>query len=232
MIYIEEVLHPRVEKYCLDLLRKGYYQHASLEAMKQVEIALRDLALAPPGLVGIKLVKWFFGGKGPVIIQDRLGENSREAAQKLLESSFKYYRNYAAHDGTEIDRITAIRILVLASELLDLVSASPRSLNNEGGVEGLVRTDMFNSASHLVDALRFYDDSVWGEAMDDYFEKLADRDLGQEHLKLFLELDLVNLETRAMENDEICTFFTLTPAGQQALAKAEQLAEALPEKKP
>ena len=46
-----EVFHSRVIETCLPLYKDGYYQHAALESMKQVEMALREKGYCPTGTV-------------------------------------------------------------------------------------------------------------------------------------------------------------------------------------
>ena len=41
-IDFEELLHPRIEAKCLQLFMDKHFKHAALEAMTQVEIALKE----------------------------------------------------------------------------------------------------------------------------------------------------------------------------------------------
>jgi hypothetical protein len=152
---LEELLHLRVIDACLKLLEDEHFTHAALEAMKQVEIALREKGLAPQDRFGDRLVKWVLGAGDHITLSVPLGEDLQDQARLLFRGAFAYYRNYAAHDGAKIDRKICIRVLILSSELLDLLDASRRSFETIGGVKGLVNTDIFQDSQHLKSLLEF-----------------------------------------------------------------------------
>jgi hypothetical protein len=41
-VEFEALLHPRVLRHCESLVNSGHYKHAALEAMTQVELALKE----------------------------------------------------------------------------------------------------------------------------------------------------------------------------------------------
>ena len=82
------------------------------------------------GKFGKTLIDSLFtiGGKYKTVkLRVPLGDDLQEQAKSYFASVFAYYRNYLAHDGSRIDKNSALRILVLASELLDLIDASSLS---------------------------------------------------------------------------------------------------------
>ncbi len=152
----------------MPLYMDEHYQHAALESMKQVEMALREKALAPKNLVGVHLVKWVMGHGEHITLDVPLGDDFQEKANILFKGAFGYYRNYAAHDGAKIDKTVCLRIMVLASELLDLVAASNRSFEGIGGVSGILQAGIFKNAQEFKDFLVFLSGQQFIE--DDYSE--------------------------------------------------------------
>jgi uncharacterized protein (TIGR02391 family) len=156
-IETNDILHPRIIETCLPLYVNGHYQHAALESMKQVERALREKGLAPKDCFGDRLVNWVLGNGNHITLSVPFGEDLQEKALVLFKGAFGYYRNYAAHDGVKINKTICFRIMILASELLDLVGASEKSLEWIGGVDGLIKAGIFKSAQELIDFFHFLD---------------------------------------------------------------------------
>ncbi len=156
-IEANDFLHPRIIETCLPLFKDGHYQHVALESMKQVEMALRDKAIAPKELFGVHLVKWVMGNGEHITLAVSLGDDYQEKAQLLFKGAFGYYRNYAAHDGVKIDKVMSFRVMILASELLTLVAASNKSIEGIGGIDGLIKSGIFKSFQEFKDFLDFLD---------------------------------------------------------------------------
>jgi uncharacterized protein (TIGR02391 family) len=162
----EKILHPRVLRHCKQLFSDGHYQHASAESMKQVELALKEKS----GLkhkYGVRLTRSLFGkGEGIKLIVP-FGEELQKQAEALFSGSFSYYRNYAVHDGSKIDETICMRILIIASELLDLIGASDISFADTGGVAGLIDTGRFQSKTHLYELLKYLDGVILPDHVSD-----------------------------------------------------------------
>ena len=198
-IELEGLLHPRVVKHCMPLYRNEHYKHAALEAMIQVEKALKEKA-GDGGDVkgyGVRLATNLFGkGKG-MKLRVPLGDDLQPQAKILFEGAFAYYRNYAAHDGTKIDQDICLRIMVLASELLDLIGASSLSFADVGGIEGLVKAGAFKDEEELLSLLEFLD----GRCLPDedvvgFHEDLYKRGFRDSQLEAVIQLDLVQYRVK------------------------------------
>jgi len=158
-IEVEELLHPRVISHCNKLLHDAHYKHAALEAMIQVELALKEKS-GVNNLYGASLCTTLFGKGRGIKLRVPLGEDVQSQAEQLFKAAFGYYRNNAAHEGSKIDRRICIRIMVLASELLDLVGASSLSYADVGGVEGLVKAGLFRNAKAVGRLLSFVEGHI------------------------------------------------------------------------
>ena len=63
-IELEVLLHPRVSKHCEKLYTDEHYKHAALEAMTQVELALKEKS-GVGNKYGVNLITGILGeGKG------------------------------------------------------------------------------------------------------------------------------------------------------------------------
>jgi len=206
LVNLEDSLHPRIVEKALPLYWDSHFKHAAQEAMTQVEQALGERGLAPGKYFGRRLVQRVFKDGPHVTLSVPLGEDLQEEARLLFEGAFAYYRNYAIHDGTNIDEKQCIRIMVLASELLDLIGASKRSFEGAGGAQGLIEARVFKDADEFARFLRF----LWGLSCSDldesaYFDDVALSGFTEEQIELAFEIGLVTVasEDRPLPSHEI-----------------------------
>lgn len=155
-INFESLLYPRVLEHCKKLYIDEHYKHATLEAMTQGELALKEKSEVKDKF-GVNLVANLFGDGKSIKLRVPFGDEMQKQAETLFKGAFAYYRNYCAHDGKKIDGQTCLRVMVLASELLDLIGASKLSFADVGGIEGLVKTGIFFSKDDIVDILCILD---------------------------------------------------------------------------
>ena len=189
----EELLHKRIITSCRKLFTDREYKHASHEAMTQVEIALKEKS-GVKNKFGVNLCRSLFGGPKSKGIKLRVpfGNEMQEQAARFFEGAFSYYRNYAVHDGENIDKRICIRILIMASDLLDLIAASPRSFTEIGGVEGLIKEGIFTERKDLLSLLRFLDGYACpDDVFDGFLEDLAFKGFNDSQLQALFDTGLV-----------------------------------------
>ena len=221
---IQELLAPRITKNCVPQFRGGYFKGAAHEAMIQVELALKEKGRVEGTQFGVNLIKDLFGRSG-VTLRVPLGQELQADAEKFFIGVFKYYRNYAAHDGSKIDQRIALRILILASELLELIDASELTLADSGDVEGLVRVGGFENAGRLGELLALLDHyTMPAGTYDGLFEGLAMNGFKDEELTRAVELNLIEMHSGEGETSfdspsetEVMEWFELTKLGREAL---------------
>jgi len=171
---LDNLLAPRIAKNCLPLLKDGHFKHAAREAMVQVELALKQKGRVENMQFGTQLIGNLFAGKKCVKLCVPLGNELQMQAERFFNGVFTYYRNYAAHDGSRIDERIALRVLIIASELLELIHASELTLTDAGGLEGLVKIGRFGNSQRLVRLLKLLDNYHMPElTYDGLFEDLA-----------------------------------------------------------
>lgn len=223
---IEKLLAPRIVKNCVPLFEDDHYRHSAREAMVQVEMALKEKGKVEGIQFGIQLIGNLFAGKSGVKLRVPLGEDLQKQAEKYFKGVFSYYRNYVAHDGGQIDEKIALRILIVASELLEMIDASELTLTDAGGVYGLVRIGEFGSAERLAMLLNLLNNYHMPElTYDGLFEDLAKSGFGEPELEAVSDLNLVEMHSAEFETPidrfsggiEIIEWFQLTELGQNTL---------------
>lgn len=224
-----EILHARLRSSAYERHASGYFKDAAREAMTEVELVLKEKALAPRDLCGGRLVDYAFGKKGGVLLHVPFGPGMQNQARALFRATFQYYRNYAVHDGRKIDAPISARILALASELLELLDSSPRSLRIEGGPEGLVGHGHFESITDFARFLEFMDGQWFpNDTWDGLMEDLAHAGFSWDQITLLEELGLLSERTESGQQEvsaaqvsggmfEWHTFFELTESGKKTL---------------
>ena len=222
---VESLLHQRIATHCLPRYRAGYYKDAVAEAMTQVERAIKERA-GITELFGVRMVKTLFGAGTGIKLRVPFGEHMQEPAQRFLEGAFAYYRNYAHHEGDRIDGPTCLRVLVMASDLLDLVGATALSFADVGGIPGLVSTGVFSAPREVYELLRLLKDEVLpDEECGGFYDDLFTKGFVERHVQAVIEFGLVEyrVEQPVLDpNDDVDSLgiFELTPLGRSVLQQA------------
>lgn len=233
----EGLLHTRILRHCFALYQDGHYKNAALEAMTQVELALKE-KIQNAGIsekrYGVFLVKNLFGKDRPSIkLRVPFGDELQSAAEALFTGAFKYYRNYCAHDGSKVDQTTSFRIMILASELLDLIGATSVSFADVGGIDGIVKAGAFRDKKTLVDLLNLLDGyTMPDEEPDGFYDQFYGQGYSDSQLDAVLELELVQYHVAEyvppaeLADDpwlpETLGWYELTDLGRKALVEGEK----------
>lgn len=237
---LDAILHQRIINKCMSLYKDGHFSEAAYASMKQVELALKEKSGIGKNLFGTNLVQTLFGsgkvsGKGSgenIKLIVPLEDDLQKDALELFTGAFKYYRNYTAHEDSKINKVSCIRIMVLASELLDLIAASSISFTEIGGVEGLIKHGIFAEESQITDLLSFLSSQACPyECVDGLFEDLYKRGYTDHQFQLVFDLGLIEYKYKMMNYSfpgkpaELDTFgwFELTQLGHMVLNKNQNI---------
>ena len=194
--------------------------------MIQVEMALKEKGKVEDIQFGVQLIGSLFAGKKGVKLRIPLGDELQNQAQQYFKGVFSYYRNYVAHDGSRIDERIALRVLIIASELLEFIEASELTLTDRGGVDGLVRIGGFGSAEQLGMLLKFVDQYHMPElTYDGLFEDLAENGFSDSEFEAVFDLDLVQMHSsefqvpgdRHGDSAEVIEWIELTELGKKTV---------------
>ena len=223
---LEKILHRRIIDNCLKLFNDGFYKQAANEAMIEVELVLKEKS-GVKNKFGINLISQLFGKNNGIKLIVPLGKEMQEQAENWFKGAFSYYRNYLAHDGKNIDEISSTRIMVIASDLLDLIGASTKSFERIGGIEGLVRHKVFKNRNEIEQLLLFLNGySLPDHVCDGFYEDLAQRGYGSEEIEALIEVGLVEYKSEEYiphpsESDDFIPdeigYFELTPLGTKII---------------
>jgi uncharacterized protein (TIGR02391 family) len=222
---IKEYLNPKVEHHCLGLFENEHYPECAHTAMKQVELSLnKKLGIVGYEPIAKNIQEKFSKGKG-VRLKVPFGEDQQENAKVLFLGAFKYYRNHSAHQDANITKKTALRIMLIASELLDLLDVCYLNVEELGGIEEIKRVLNISSDERLEELLTFIDGQwIPDDACDGFFESLYSKGFGNDHYDTLFELNLIYYEFGPCENiddDPLCPteigFFGLTELGKEVL---------------
>lgn len=201
-IAIAELVHPRLQNEALRLFGNVHYKAAAHEAMTQVEMALKEVSGTPKETAAEVIKRLFKTGDGGIKLIVPFGEHLQPQAAELFRGAFTYYRNYTAHDGSNIDKEQALRIMILATELLRLINSSRKSFIGIGGGTGLVKLGAFKDLEAVHRLLKMLDGYCNPEDVyDGFFEDLAKGGYEWDHVEALLEFGLITIEPFDVEPD-------------------------------
>jgi len=224
-INLNDYLHQRIIDKCISLYKDEYFPQAAMEAMKQVELAFKEKVGIEDEkhLFGSRLYEKYLGLGKSIKLKVSLDDNLQKEALEVFKSVSSYYRNYLAHkEGNKVDKIICMRILIIASELLNLINASSISYTEIGGIEGLIRLGIFKNKSRLSNLLSFLSSQVFPhEIFDGMFEKLFREDYTTTQYEAVFNLGLVEYHSeiknhsfpRGPEDWDDLGWIELTPQG-------------------
>jgi len=230
-IDLNNLLHPRIIDKAISLYKKGFFPEAAFNAMKQVEIAFKEKVGIEDEkhLFGSRLYEKYLGSGKSIKLKVPLGDNLQKEARGVFESMSSYYRNYLAHkEGNKIDRISCMRILIIASELLDLINASSISYTEIGGIEGLIKQGIFENKSQLSNLLSFLSSQVFPyESFDGMFENLIREDYTKTQYEAVFDLGLVEYHSEIRDHNhpgepedwDDFGWIELTPQGRKVVTQ-------------
>lgn len=120
----KQSLHPSIQEDVWALYHRGKYDTAVFEAMKAVEVAVREASKLPAKEIGTNLMRQAFDPQeGP--LTDKAAEKAeREARSALFAGAIGSYKNPHSHRYVALDDPDeAAEIIMLANHLLRIVDS-------------------------------------------------------------------------------------------------------------
>ena len=91
----------------------------------------------------------------------------------------------------------AARIMIIASELLELIGASQLSYKDIGGINGLIKSGIFKNEESLMDLLKLLNGyTIIDDTTDGFFEDLAVNGFTDGQMTAVIELGFVEYITK------------------------------------
>jgi hypothetical protein len=165
-VKVEDLLHARIGRRCLDRWSAGQYRDAVREAMTQVGQALKErseVETGPANRYGALLNKPAFEADSGLRLRVAYDGDLQEKAGAFFEAAWRFHSEVAAREEETIDGTASLRTLVLASELLDLIGAPAAGHSAVAVVRELVRQDVFKSGEIVAELLSFLDGYLMAE---------------------------------------------------------------------
>lgn len=115
----KNLLHPKIVEKCWAAFIRDECDTAVSLAFKAVEVSVRD-ASGLSGLYGTDLMRQAFGAEKGPLTDAGLPLAEREALAHLYAGAVGTFRNPQSHRWEDVEPAEAIRLLMLASELLTI----------------------------------------------------------------------------------------------------------------
>ena len=117
-----EILHPRIAEPVWHAFLRGEFDVAAFQAMKAVEVSVREAAVLTDGDIGVKLMRKAFGTENGPLMDPTTEAGERQGWTDLFAGAIACYKNPHSHRDVNLSEpVEALEIVLLANHLLRIV---------------------------------------------------------------------------------------------------------------